>query len=357
MAGHANNARYDDGPDFNQDEREAPAPEIGSLAVLNKSEIHQQIQTARDFPRSIKNFRNEALQLATLDERTASECIYALPRDGKTIEGPSARFAEIVNYAWGNTRAGARVIAEEGEFVTSQGLFYDLEKNTAISYEVKRRIVDKNGRRFKVDMIGTTSNAASSIALRNAILKGIPKALWHPIYQAARKVVAGDIRTLVSRRDEAIKAFQIFNVTAEMIYATLGVGGVQDITIDHLVILKGILTAIQEGDTTPEQAFSTQDENLAGKSASNLGDIKNRYHQGSNANPQKAQGETQPQAQEPQQEATQEPFDARAATEKVLNQRSPNRQPTQTRTAPRGQAQPGEPLSFTDRPERQPGEE
>lgn len=242
------------------------APDIGTLAVLNKSEIAQQIRTARDFPRSIKGFRNEALELVTLDERTAAECIYALPRKQKdketgqwvlkNIEGPSARFAEIVNYAWGNTRAGARVIEESQTLVKSQGLFYDLEKNTAISYEISRNIVDSFGKRFKPDMITVTSNAASSIALRNAILKGVPKALWSPMYEAARHVVAGDIRTLANRRIDAMNAFKIFGVTPEMIYATLGVRGIEDVTIDHLVMLKGLLTAIQEGDTTAEQVFT-----------------------------------------------------------------------------------------------------
>jgi hypothetical protein len=254
-----NESQYDRAPEFNQEDGVVTeAPDIGTLAVLNKSEIDQQVTTAKRFPRSIVKFRNEALQLATLDEQTAAECIYALPRDGKTIEGPSARFAEIINYAWGNTRAGARTISEEGEFVKSQGLFYDLEKNTAISYEVSRRIIDKNGKRYKADMIGTTSNAACSIALRNAVLKGIPKALWSPIYKAARSVVAGDVRTLANRREEALKSFVIFGITPEMIYATLQIKGKEDITIDHMVVLRGILTAIQEGDTTPEQAFSSR---------------------------------------------------------------------------------------------------
>jgi hypothetical protein len=265
-------------------------PDIGTIAVLNKSEIDQQVATARRYPRSIVHFRNEALELCTLDERTAAECIYALPRKQKdrdtgqwqlkTIEGPSARFAEIINYAWGNTRAGSRVISEDDSFVTTQGLFYDLEKNTAISYEVKRSIVDSQGRRYKPDMIVTTANAASSIALRNAVLKGIPKALWNPMYMASRSVVAGDIRTLANRRDEAIKAFAIFGVTPQMIYATLEVNGIQDITIDHLVVLKGILTAVQEGDTTAEQAFapqSTQDGHLASQATSVAHGIKERY--------------------------------------------------------------------------------
>jgi len=265
----ANNARpLQDMPEFGDEEGQVTQPpDIGTLAVLNKSEIDQQIATARRWPRQIVTFRREALQLATLDERTAAECIYSLPRKQfdresnswivKTIEGPSARLAEILNYAWGNTRAGARVVSEDDEFVTAQGLFYDLEKNTAISYEVKRRIVDSRNKRYSLDMIGVTSNAACSIALRNAICKGIPKALWKPIYDAARSVIAGDTRTLVSRREEAIKAFAIFGVTPEMIFQTLGVKGIQDVTIEHMVTLKGLLTAIQEGDTTPEQAFAS----------------------------------------------------------------------------------------------------
>src|SRR5208283_3977139 len=134
---------YQPGVDEQEEGVLVDSPDIGILAVLNKSEIDQQIATAKHYPRSIKQFRNEALQLATLDEQTAEECIYALPRDGKTIEGPSARFAEILGYSWGNCRIGARSLGDDGDFVKSQGMFYDLEKNVAITYEVSRRITDK----------------------------------------------------------------------------------------------------------------------------------------------------------------------------------------------------------------------
>lgn len=228
----------------------------GTIALLAKAEIDQQIATAHRFPRSIKRFRDEAMQMVTLDENIAAECIYALPRDGKTIEGPSARFAEVVASAWGNCRAGARVVDDKGDFVTSQGVFHDLERNVAITYEVQRRIVDKHGRRFKPDMIGVTANAACSIALRNAILKGVPKAFWSSMYDAARRVTMGDIKTLANRRAGAVAEFQRFGILPEQICAKLEVAGIEDIGLDHLVILRGLLTAIREGDTTPEQAFS-----------------------------------------------------------------------------------------------------
>ena len=236
--------------------KELTTAESGTVAMMNSSEINQQIATAHRFPRSIKAFLDEAQALVTLNDAVAIECIYALPRGGKTIEGPSARFAEIIAHAWGNSRAGARVVDEHGEFVTAQGVFHDLEKNVAITYEVKRRIVDKDGKRFKADMIGMTANAACSIALRNAILKGVPKAFWQSLYDQARLVVMGDSKTLATRRADALSFLQKFGATEEMILTLLGVTGVEDITLEHLVTLRGIATAIKDGDTTVEQAFA-----------------------------------------------------------------------------------------------------
>lgn len=230
--------------------------EQGMVAILNKSEIDQQIATAHRFPRSIKRFVDESMQMVTLNESVAQECIYALPRDGKTIEGPSARFAEIIASAWGNSRSGARIISDQGDFVTAQGVFHDLERNVAITYEVQRRIVGKNKQRYSADMIGVTANAACSIALRNAILKGVPKAFWASMYDAARQVIMGDIKTLANRRAAAVAEFKRYGVSAEQICAKLSIPGVEDISLEHLVVLRGLLTAIKEGDTSAEEAFA-----------------------------------------------------------------------------------------------------
>jgi len=227
----------------------------GMVAILQKAEIDTQIQTAKRFPRSIRRFVEEATGMVTLSEKIAGECFYALPRDGKTIEGPSARFAEVIVSAWGNSRSGARVIDDSGDFIVAQGVMHDLERNVAITYEVRRRITDRNGKRFKPDMIGVTANAACSIALRNAILKGIPKAFWSDMYDAARKTAIGDIKTLSSKRVEALAHFQKMGVDEKTVCFTLGVQGKEDIGLEELTTLRGLATAIKDGDTTIDQAF------------------------------------------------------------------------------------------------------
>lgn len=242
-----------------EQETEIQSVDHGTLINLNRAEIDQQISTAKRYPRSLQAFRNQSLQMVTMTEAIAKECVYALSRrsnDGnKVIEGPSARFGEIIAHAWGNCRTGARVVSDEGDFVTAQGVFHDLERNVAITYEVKRRIIDKNGRRYSADMVGVTANAACSIAMRNAILKGVPKAFWSELYAAARKTIAGDLKTLNNRRGDAIKEFAIFGVSEAQILAALGKTGVPDITIDDLVTLHGMLTALKDGDSTPEDMF------------------------------------------------------------------------------------------------------
>jgi hypothetical protein len=271
---------------------ETDVPDVTALAMLNKSEIDQQVATAKAYPRSIAKFRKEAFALITLDEETAAACIYALPRgkeknpetgnwEKKIIKGPSARMGEIIAYSWGNCRTGARVISEDGDFVTAQGMFYDLERNVAISYEVKRRITDKDGKRYGADMIGVTANAACSIALRNAVLKGIPKALWKGLYTAAEKTIMGTIETLTDRRERMVSLFKPFGVTGDMVSAAIGVNGVSEIGLEHLVILQGMLTALQEGDSTVEQMFKSDaqrtSEHVAAATAAKTEGLADKY--------------------------------------------------------------------------------
>jgi hypothetical protein len=227
--------------------------------------VDVQVATARRFPRSIATFMRRAQEMATLSPEIAASCVYALPRGGKTIEGPSARLAEIVASAWGNLRIQAGATDNDDRYITARGEAWDVETNVAIGFEVRRRITtsEKKGRNGEVipsktyddDMITVTGNAAASIALRNAVFKAVPSSFWKPIYQRCRKVIAGDAKTFASRRDDMLKAFMVAGVTPERLCAGIGLKGVADITLDHMATLVGVLNAIKEGETTIEEAF------------------------------------------------------------------------------------------------------
>lgn len=229
-----------------------------SLAVsIAMAEVDQQITTAHAYPRSVDQAVRNILSLATLDEETAAECVYALPRGGKPIKGPSIRLAEIIQSQWGNNRVGTRIVHVDRieKYVEAEGIFHDLETNSATTARVRRRISDKRGGLLTDDMIIVTGNAASSIAKRNAILSGVPKAVWRKAYATVEKVIAGDVKTLVQRRAEAMKAFAAFGVTPERVFSALEVAGMDDISIDHMTTLIGMHSALKSGESTVEEMF------------------------------------------------------------------------------------------------------
>ncbi len=229
--------------------------DVKAVAVLNRSEVEAQLDAAHRYRRSVKGFLTEAITLATISRPVAESCIYAVPRDGKTISGPSVRLAEICASAYGNLHVGARVIDIEEKEIVAQGIAWDLEKNLRVTVEARRKIVGKSGRRFSEDMINMTGSAAMSIALRNAIFRVVPRAYVDTIYAKVKLVAVGDAMTLAARRDEVLVRLLKMGVTADRVFLKLGKGAVEDIGLEDLEILIGLGTMIKSGDQTIDDAF------------------------------------------------------------------------------------------------------
>lgn len=226
-----------------------------SLAALNRSEIDVQINTAKAYPRNIANVLNNIETLATMDEETASSCFYMLRRQGKLIEGPSVRMAEIIASSWGNIRVQARIIGNDGKFITAQGVCHDLESNYAVSAEVKRRITDKYGKTYSDDMQVVTGNAACAIAMRNALFKVVPMALIKKVVNKAKKVSLGEATSLEESRGKMVDYFQKIGVDQQHLFDYLGVKKIEEVNIDMVVELRGLANAIKEGTTTVSETF------------------------------------------------------------------------------------------------------
>ena len=242
------------------DNQQIEVVETSALEQMERAQIDSQISTAKRYPRQLAAVKQSMLSFATLDVDTAASCFFTLPArkggDGKPIQGPSIRMAEIALSCYGNIRAGARVVGDDGKILTVQGVCHDLERNVCITVENKRRITSKDGRRFSDDMIVMTGNAACSIALRNAVFRVVPLALVKPIYEAAKKTAVGDAKTLVQRRADALAHFSKMGVVKEKVFAALNVKGLEDIGLDHLEVLLGYASAIRDGETSIDEVFN-----------------------------------------------------------------------------------------------------
>jgi hypothetical protein len=199
------------------------------------------------------------LSFATLDEETASSCFYTLPArrggDDKPIQGPSVRMAEIALASYQHVKAGSRIIADDGKFIVAQAVVHDLENNVSVSIEVRRRVTSKSGARYSDDMIAVTGNAACSIALRNAVFRVVPRALITPVYEAAKRVAVGDVKSLTTKRAQIIARLKQMGAKDAAILAAVGAEKTEDIDLAKLEVLIGLGTAIKDGEITLETAF------------------------------------------------------------------------------------------------------
>jgi hypothetical protein len=166
------------------------------------------------------------------------------------------RFAEAVAACWGNVRVGVEIVDVDRKdgFVTSEGRYYDCEKNVGIALRKRRRIVAKQ---INADSIQITGDAGSSIALRDAILRGVPKAIWEPIWERAKKTAAGDAKSMTEIRSTLLKTFNALGITDVQIFNALEVEGPADLGADQILALQAWHKQLKEGESTLEDIFGS----------------------------------------------------------------------------------------------------
>lgn len=231
---------------------------VSALESVTRAEIDVQIATAKRFPRSMAKFLSEARGMVGIDPELAAQCTYYLPGRSKNappITGPSVRLAEICAVCYGNLRVVGRITDDDGKFVTAQAVAMDLERNVGYSVETKRGVTTKEGRRYGDDMLKTTANAAIAIATRNATFKVIPQAFVNLIEDEAKSVARGDVKTMPERTAAALAWFAGRGVPETRVFAALGINGPADMTLDLLVKLQGLRTAVKDGQASVDELF------------------------------------------------------------------------------------------------------
>jgi hypothetical protein len=232
-----------------------------ALEAVARAEIDTQVATAKRYPRDVDQAVARALQMATATPEVAASCFYVLKRKdnrtGKvvTIEGLSIRMAELFACAWGNLAYGFRAIADDGKAVVLEGVCIDYEANLRCTKQVRRNVLDRNGRRLSEDLVTVTTMAAGAIASRNAILGVVPGVYTAQALAAVKQAAVGDAGGFRSRRDKAVSYFAKLGVDAAHVCAAVGKDAVEAITEEDVATLLGLATAIKDGEMTPEQAF------------------------------------------------------------------------------------------------------
>jgi hypothetical protein len=205
---------------------------------------------------------------AAARERILAECrrpalaesaIYAFPRGGETVTGPSIRLAEAIAQNWGNLQFGIR----EKEAATGGSIMeafaWDVETNTRSTKEflvphvryAKGQVKDLVDPR---DIYEAVANQGSR-RLRACILSIIPGDMVDAaVHECEQAQAAG----LGAAGPEVLKnlvaAFEKFGVSKKQIEFRLGHSLDATITAEILA-LKRVFTAIKDGYSTAEELF------------------------------------------------------------------------------------------------------
>jgi len=248
-----------------------------TLDTLERASIDMQIATAHQFPRSVTSFNMRAITMATMDEETAASCLYCRPvgKDRDTgqqqfANGMSVRMAEIVAACYGNLRVAARIVEIDprGRYVVAQGVAHDLETNYLSTSQVIESTVTRSGKPYDERMRLVIAKAALAKARRDAVFQVVPKAMAKPVEKAVRKLLAGDSKPLVERRNIVGQWIHSLAIDPKRVWNALGVGGLDDLTEEHLAILTGLRTSIKDGDVTIDEAFPEQEKESASEKQS-----------------------------------------------------------------------------------------
>lgn len=243
----------------------------GTLSAIEEADRTSMVAIAKKFPRSRTAFMTELSEIAQMSQPVAMEMMYSVPRAGKQLIGPSVRFAEALISCWGNSRAGVEIVDVDKEAITAEGRFYDCEKNVGISVRVRRRITDKQGNRFNADMIAVTGAAASSIALRGAILRGVPKALWADKFEMAKKTAAGDVKSMGEIKDRLFAYFLAIKVTEVQLFNALNVPGKEDVGAEEILAMNAWQKQLKAQECSVEDLFGSPEDDEIEKTMTALG--------------------------------------------------------------------------------------
>jgi len=227
-----------------------------------QSEVLGQIMSAKQFPRDEAQAGSKILARCAR-ARFADEALYAFPRGGKTISGPSVNLARSMAQAWGNIVHRIQIVRRTEEETHIAGQACDLESNTWVSSEAvfKNQIYRKNKGWIEPDERDYRElvNKHGAICVRNAILQLIPKDIVDEAvdecHKTNRLAVSGEIeQDKAATIRSLLKAFNGFGILREDLERNIDTT-LERATADDIAGLRDIFRSMSDGNTKPDDHF------------------------------------------------------------------------------------------------------
>lgn len=268
-----------------------------AVAAQATAEIQAMYVVARQCPRNWLQVRSELLQHC---QRTgfAEKARYGKPMGGKTIVGPSIRFAETCLQSMGNVRPKVSIIFDDPDKRVVQVSVTDLEKNVTHSSEI---VIEKTVERKSVktgqtiisqrpnsmgeitflvgaseDELRTKQAALVSKELRTHALRIVPSDI---IEECMERVVEtledSDSRDPTASKKKLADAFMSIGVSPIGLQEYLG-HSLETVSPAETVALRALFAAIKDGETTWNAALESNGKSTVVDAVPMTGSLKER---------------------------------------------------------------------------------
>jgi outer membrane biosynthesis protein TonB len=115
--------------------------------------------------------------------------------------------------------------------------------------------VTKEGKPYSERQRALIGKVCLAKAFRDAVFKVVPRALCKPIFDAAKKCAAGEVRSLGERLKKARAWVSSLHIDEARVLAALDLSEWDKATETHLDTLTGLKTAIKDAEVTIDEAF------------------------------------------------------------------------------------------------------
>ena len=221
------------------------------------AEVQSAYVIAKKFPR---NSHEAYINIIAACKRPflAEHSMYAYPRGGTLVKGPSIRLAEVLAQSWGNVDCGVREISQSNGVSVAEAYAIDLQTNTRVTkvFHVPHSRDTKKGKVRLTDSRDIYEIVANQGArrLRACILGIIPGDVVEAAVEQCAKTLESSEVPMPEQIRKMVAAFDELGVKVEHLEKRLCHN--LDATIpQEIVTLKGIYKSIKDGMANREDFF------------------------------------------------------------------------------------------------------
>lgn len=213
---------------------------LDNTAIRTVEEVKGSILVAKHCLRD-EEMALEKILSACRRKKLAETAMYAYPRGGQVVTGPSIRLAETISRHWGNIQSGIRELEKTENKTTYEAYAWDVQNNvrsSRIFSQVHARYTKKGGL-VKVDDPRDVYEIVASQAtrrLRACILEIIPGDIIEEAIQVCEQTLKNQNDPIKDRVGKMLGYFSEYGVSKEMIEKRIqkGIEAVNEVDILNL---------------------------------------------------------------------------------------------------------------------------